>query len=218
MSFEYRSVPLHTEADRLEKDASETSSITLEGEYDFHDDLKAAPRTGHTRSHGITLWIIQACLFTLSFSLFILSHINFTTTLAYTQKYSAWSPAASSVAYSTVKYNLSTSDNRFVGKGPVADKAWREISFDMGDQWISNEDMSRLGMPEWHLKVDHPRTGETGYRVGVEVFHQLHCLNLLRKVTYKDYYGSRGGEFGKGPEALQMHTGTSSASPDAATY
>lgn len=62
-------------------------------------------------------------------------------------------------------------------------------------------------MPETSLKVDHPVTGEEGYRVGMEVFHHLHCLNLLRKVTYKDYYEPLGGEFAAGREALQHHTG-----------
>lgn len=62
-------------------------------------------------------------------------------------------------------------------------------------------------MPEYSLKVDHPVTGEEGYRVGMEVFHHLHCLNLLRKVTYKDYYEPLGGEFAAGREALQHHTG-----------
>lgn len=63
-------------------------------------------------------------------------------------------------------------------------------------------------MPETSLKVDHPDTGEEGYRVGMEVFHHLHCLNLLRRVTYREYYEPLGGEFSKGPEALKGHTGT----------
>ena len=62
-------------------------------------------------------------------------------------------------------------------------------------------------MPETSLKVNNPQTGEEGYRVGMEVFHQLHCINLLRRVTYKDYYEPLGGEFAKGPEELQKHTG-----------
>ena len=71
-------------------------------------------------------------------------------------------------------------------------------------------------MPETSLKVDHPQTGEEGYRVGVEVFHQLHCINLLRRVTYKEYYEPLGGEFSSGPEALRKHTGTSHVhSPEA---
>lgn len=53
----------------------------------------------------------------------------------------------------------------------------------------------------------HPETGQEGYRVGMEVFHQLHCLNLLRRVTFKEYYEPLGGEFAAGPDALQHHTG-----------
>lgn len=77
----------------------------------------------------------------------------------------------------------------------------------VGDQWISNSDIEKLGMPKTSLKVAHPKTGEEGYRVGMEVFHQLHCINLLRRVTYKEYYEPLGGEFAAGPEALQHHTG-----------
>jgi hypothetical protein len=62
-------------------------------------------------------------------------------------------------------------------------------------------------MPDTSLKVNHPVTGEEGYRVGMEVFHHLHCLNLLRRVTYREYYEPLGGEFGHGPEALKAHTG-----------
>lgn len=72
---------------------------------------------------------------------------------------------------------------------------------------ISPDELSALGMPESSLKVTHPVTGEEGYRVGVEVFHHLHCINLLRRVTYKDYYEPLGGEFAHGPDALQAHTG-----------
>jgi hypothetical protein len=77
----------------------------------------------------------------------------------------------------------------------------------VGDQWIPKSDISKLDMPETSLKVNHPTTGEEGYRVGMEVFHHLHCLNLLRRVTYKEYYEPLGGEFSHGPEVLQAHTG-----------
>ena len=72
---------------------------------------------------------------------------------------------------------------------------------------ISSDDLSKLGMPTSSLKVIHPKTGVEGYRVGVEAFHQLHCINLLRRVTYKTYYEPFGGEFEAGPEVLKMHTG-----------
>jgi len=63
-------------------------------------------------------------------------------------------------------------------------------------------------MPKTHLRATNPKTGVEGYRVGLEVFHQLHCINLLRQVTYKDYYMKLGnGNFANGEEDLQMHTG-----------
>ena len=65
-------------------------------------------------------------------------------------------------------------------------------------------------MPKTHLRAVNPKTGVEGYRVGLEVFHQLHCINLLRQVTYKDYYTKLGnGNFAGGEEELQMHTGES---------
>jgi hypothetical protein len=38
-------------------------------------------------------------------------------------------PADTAVKYRTVKYNISTKSNRFVGAGPEVDEAWREISY-----------------------------------------------------------------------------------------
>lgn len=143
---------------------------------------------------------------------------------AITQTDRPTAPADVSIQYDHVKYNVTTKGNKFVGAGPEVDQAWREISYDskdshlrllklrtdiivVGDQWMSKSDITKLGMPESHLKVDHPTTGVEGYRVGMEVFHQLHCINLLRRVTYKEYYEPLGGEFGKGEEALRHHTG-----------
>ncbi|KAH0494725.1 hypothetical protein TgHK011_008316 [Trichoderma gracile] len=115
-------------------------------------------------------------------------------------------PADTSVQYKQVRYNITSKGNPFVGAGPEVDRVWREISYDMGDQWIPKSDISKLDMPETSLKVNHPITGEEGYRVGMEVFHHLHCLNLLRRVTYREYYEPLGGEFSHGPEVLQAHT------------
>lgn len=151
------------------------------------------------------------CLFNgtlLTTSLFILALVANTglTTSQCLRQHSAWSPAISSVTYDAVKYNITTQDNPYVGKGPDVDRAWRAISYDTGDQWLSTHDMAKLEMPLTSLQVEHPSTGEQGYRVGIEVFHQLHCLNLLRRVTYKDYYEPLGGEFAGGSEKLQKHT------------
>jgi Mycotoxin biosynthesis protein UstYa len=73
---------------------------------------------------------------------------------------------------------------------------------------ITPAELGKIDMPASSLKVKHPKTGVEGYRVGLEVFHQLHCVNLLRQVTYKDYYTELGnGNFAGGQEELQVHTG-----------
>ncbi|KAF2112271.1 hypothetical protein BDV96DRAFT_459257, partial [Lophiotrema nucula] len=55
---------------------------------------------------------------------------------------------------------------------------------------------------EWDRFTDHgkndfsqstavelePDNGGSGYMASLEMFHQLHCLNYLRKWTYIDYY------------------------------
>jgi hypothetical protein len=73
---------------------------------------------------------------------------------------------------------------------------------------ISPDELKLLDMPESSLKVKHPETGVEGYRVGLEVFHQLHCINLLRQVSFKDHYTEYGnGNFAGGEKELRIHTG-----------
>ncbi len=74
---------------------------------------------------------------------------------------------------------------------------------------ISEEELDKLGMSRNSLKVKHPKTGKEGYRAAVEVFHQLHCLNLIRQAIYKDYYQYHGGDVGEAEsnEDLQGNVG-----------
>ena len=72
---------------------------------------------------------------------------------------------------------------------------------------ITDDERKIIGMPESALKVKHPKTGVEGYRVGLEVFHQLHCVNVLRQVAYRSWYENLGGNFSDGEEELTMHFG-----------
>ncbi|KAI9641396.1 hypothetical protein NHQ30_010198 [Ciborinia camelliae] len=117
------------------------------------------------------------------------------------------SPAAKAVEYQRVKFNNTMgTGSPYVGYGPDVDKAWSAISYDIGDQMILPDQLDNISMPKTHLKVKDPKTGVEGYRVGLEVFHQLHCINLLRQVTYRDWYEDISGEFKEGQKGLQMHT------------
>jgi hypothetical protein len=74
---------------------------------------------------------------------------------------------------------------------------------------ISQSDFPLLQKPSTAMPVTDPRTGETGYRVGLEVFHQLHCLNLLRMATYPDYYTKvEWSDTNDEPQKVRAHLGT----------
>lgn len=98
----------------------------------------------------------------------------------------------------------------YVGYGADVDKAWDHITYDVGDQMINRQELDRLGLDPESLKAKDPRTGNEGYRVGVQVFHQLHCLNLLRQDSYKHYYSHHGGDIEVEAEDLRGHLGKSS--------
>ncbi|KAI0512697.1 hypothetical protein F5B22DRAFT_614882 [Xylaria bambusicola] len=155
------------------------------------------------------IWLAHAVLLSLSALLFSLSFCSRTakiSDLEYTQKYSAWSPAASAVKYETQHFDLPPkAEGPFIGKGDDVDARWDYISA-VGDTMISHEEMISLGLdPETSLKITDPRNGKPGYRVAIEMFHQLHCLNLLRQNAYKEYYAPLGGDISAPPTKLRNH-------------
>ena len=75
------------------------------------------------------------------------------------------------------------------------------------DQMVSEQDFPRLKKPMDSLKVSDPKTGETGYRVGLEVFHQLQCLNLLRMATYPEHYTKLQSDETSKPEEVRAYLG-----------
>ena len=82
------------------------------------------------------------------------------------------------------------------------------------DQLISPTNFPALQKPSSAMRVTNPKTGETGYRVGLEVFHQLHCLNLLRMSTYPEYYTKVWwSDTNDEPGRVRAHLGTFVHSP-----
>lgn len=71
---------------------------------------------------------------------------------------------------------------------------------------ISAEEMAKINMPtENALLITDPNTGKKGYRVAVEVFHQLHCLNLLRQNRFYSHYNKLNGDVSAPDEDLTGH-------------
>lgn len=71
---------------------------------------------------------------------------------------------------------------------------------------VTREEMIKMKMdPEGALETTDPATGKRGFRVAIEVFHQLHCLNLLRQANHKSHYAPLGGDTAAEPEDLHGH-------------
>ncbi|KAF9693206.1 hypothetical protein EKO04_008734 [Ascochyta lentis] len=122
-------------------------------------------------------------------------------------QFDIFSPAMHEVEYSHVKYSLPKPLNasKYVGTTEDVEKAWMDIAY-LPDQMVSKSDFPKLNKPDDAMQVTDPNTGETGYRVGVEVFHQLHCLNLLRMSTYPDHYKSISwSDTNDTPEKVREH-------------
>jgi hypothetical protein len=128
------------------------------------------------------------------------------------QQVSAWSPALeifNDEDLSQQRFDGALRDpNRF--RGPPSqdiDDAWEEITYPSGGLVrLSKEQLNRVNASEYAAEY----TGEMGggYIAGIEVFHQLHCVNMLRQATYMDYYLPRNKEW-EDQATLRYHLGQS---------
>lgn len=67
-----------------------------------------------------------------------------------------------------------------------ADAAWDDYTLDDSILfYISKEDAAQADIdPEKHAYVDNPEKGQVGYVAAIEVTHQLHCLDMMRRSLY----------------------------------
>ncbi|TPX18223.1 uncharacterized protein E0L32_002732 [Thyridium curvatum] len=96
-----------------------------------------------------------------------------------------YSPAQSVIEYELRKFTDEFEDYRSVFQGPptdARDNAWESL-YDFGQLVISSEKASSL----WN-KTSQIGGTKGKYSVELDVFHQLHCLNILRMSRYEQYY------------------------------
>lgn len=66
------------------------------------------------------------------------------------------------------------------------DAAWRAL-MQFEYPAVSEEEISLNSALSFGPNDRHPATGK--YHIALDVFHSLHCLNMVRKELDKDYYG-----------------------------
>ncbi|KAH8668671.1 hypothetical protein BX600DRAFT_510744 [Xylariales sp. PMI_506] len=89
------------------------------------------------------------------------------------------------------------------------DKMWHSMVYDV---WIpiTDEDVTNMGKdPKSVTRVppQYRKDYGDGAIVVMEFAHQMHCLDLVRKYTYYDYYMEKQDEeaFGNPPHVLRVH-------------
>ncbi|KAF1912993.1 hypothetical protein BDU57DRAFT_589758 [Ampelomyces quisqualis] len=146
------------------------------------------------RRNYVYLTLFNLFIFTLSMLSLICAVMSQKDTSSYSaaklmDQFGIYSPVMHEVTYSRVKFSVPTplNSSKYVGTTDDVETAWKEIAH-LPNQQVPIADFPKLSKPPTALRVADPVTGRPGYRVGLEVFHQLHCLNLLRMSTYPEHY------------------------------
>ncbi|KAF9806897.1 hypothetical protein IEO21_08481 [Rhodonia placenta] len=116
-------------------------------------------------------------------------------------------PALEAVELYNVKFN-GTLDYPSVFRGepsPELDAAWDKIASAPLPFRVTSEMLAKIGQPERPSSVKFPDEDGGGFMATIEVSHHIHCLNMLRKHTYFEYYESIDASVTDGPELYRMH-------------
>ncbi|KAJ7694807.1 hypothetical protein B0H17DRAFT_1056873 [Mycena rosella] len=99
-----------------------------------------------------------------------------------------YSPAEEAIEYGTTSYAIGQNERFRIPPSPQLDEAWNNL-YNFGISQIPKSQAVLLP------NKTHPIPGdEENYIVELDVFHNLHCLNMIRKRIHSDYY----------PDSLKM--------------
>ncbi|KAG2063187.1 hypothetical protein BDR04DRAFT_1111767 [Suillus decipiens] len=142
-------------------------------------------------SRTLRLWLthgVLICTLLLSFTLWM----RMPSTQLRNDIPTIYSPAHVAVEPVIARFN-GTLDFPSIYHGPPSaeiDAAWNRISLDVGPTQMSREEMLKAGTTDLRSKVRYLDKVGGGYMVYTGTSHQMHCVNLLHKATWLEYYGS----------------------------
>ncbi|KAG2365816.1 hypothetical protein BDR07DRAFT_1607227 [Suillus spraguei] len=89
---------------------------------------------------------------------------------------------------------------------PEIDAAWDKISLDARPVRMTLEQLLRTGEKPSPAMARYPDEYGGGYIATLEVFHQLHCLDMLRRASWGDrYYHHANMNMYESPEEFRTH-------------
>ncbi|OAX84481.1 hypothetical protein ACJ72_01152 [Emergomyces africanus] len=128
----------------------------------------------------------------------------------YTTQYSSPVLKDVDISYKPVLFNGSFTKETIYRQqaGPLVDEAWLALGTRYDSIIIPENEAEGYGIQKGQVKRIEEQGG--GFFANVEVFHHLHCLNLLRQATYFnfEYYSKKGdGPFQNSDDVLKTHIG-----------
>jgi hypothetical protein len=118
-----------------------------------------------------------------------------------------YSPANVAVEPMIIRFN-GTLNFPSIYRGPPSpeiDAAWSMVARDVLPTRMSLGEILKAGEVDSPSKVKYPAQFDRDFMVSMEAPHQLHCLNLLRKASWPEHYGSTEASFQNKPEVVRMH-------------
>lgn len=188
---------------------SPTNTVETEDEDDeklFGDAERFGAEFRPESRTGLRLWLthgILICTSILSFTLWMRTP----STRLRNDIPGIYSPANVAIETEFVRFN-GTLDFPSIYRGPPSpeiDTTWNRISLDVGPTRMTYEEMLKANATNMRSKVRFPDKIGGGYMVSIEASHQMHCVNLLRKASWAEYYGPIDTSFQASPEILRMH-------------
>ncbi|KAL9113667.1 MAG: hypothetical protein Q9227_002112 [Pyrenula ochraceoflavens] len=116
---------------------------------------------------------------------------------------SRYSPADVAIEYEMVAFHNNFWEDRTPYQGPPTDEVdreWNKLYKNVGI--IKIDEKSAKKLPNKTLPIPGE---EDSYVVGIEVFHQLHCLDSIRRALYPDRYQETVGLSEKALKAYWIH-------------
>ncbi|KAI1346771.1 hypothetical protein F5Y01DRAFT_319443 [Xylaria sp. FL0043] len=163
-----------------------------------------------SRRRALWPWVVHIVLFVTSLTLFVSGTVRYNKSLkaeasiepGWTQEYG---PAVRAVGQRHGWQLLGAFDQPSPWRGepnPELDEAWEKITH-AGVFSVTAEEVERIGKMD-NSTVMLPKESGHGYMASLEATHQLHCVDMLRKFSFREYYADKAVPFSD-PHKLRTH-------------
>ncbi|EPT00324.1 hypothetical protein FOMPIDRAFT_1030579 [Fomitopsis schrenkii] len=120
-------------------------------------------------------------------------------------------PALEAVEYKTIVFDgVLDAPSEYRGPpGAAIDYAWDKISLNNSHKItplrIHEADLKKIGQDARPSIARFRDEDGGGFHAGIEIGHQLHCLDLLRRQSYIEHYGPMDDNYVLRPEFYRVH-------------